>query len=96
MDLGLYSTAHTTQVLLHTASGSVQADAVTMESIRIGGAEVRNSHVLIHDLPELPFAVDGLLGLSFLGAYQVTLDTSRGELHLKSSSHKSSDLAENK
>lgn len=96
MDLGLYSTAHMTHVLLHTASGSVQADAVTMESIRIGGAEVRNSHVLIHDLPELPFAVDGLLGLSYLGAYQVTLDTSRGELHLKSSPDKLSDLAENK
>jgi len=88
LDLGLYSTAHTTHVLLHTASGSVRADAVILDSIRIGGAEIRNSQVLIHDLPDLPFTVDGLLGLSFLGAYQITLDTSRGQLHLKSSPEK--------
>ena len=96
LDLGLYSTAHTTQVLLHTASGSVKANAVTLDSIRIGEAEIRNSQVLIHTLPDLPFAVDGLLGLSFLGAYQITLDTSRGELHLKSSSEKFGGLVEKK
>lgn len=84
VELGLSSTAYATHVLLHTASGSVQADAVILDSIRIGGTEQRHSQVLIHDLPDLPFTVDGLLGLSFLGTYQITLNTSRGELHLKS------------
>lgn len=93
-DLGLYSTAHPTQVMLHTAGGTVQADSVVLDSLRIAGAEVRNSQVLIHDLPDLPLAVDGLLGLSFLGAYQVTLDAARGELRLRNSRSKSGDLSD--
>lgn len=93
-ELGLASTAYATRVLLHTASGSVQVDAVILDAIRIGGAELRNSQVLIHDLPDLPFTVDGLLGLSFLGAYQITLDSSRGELHLKSLPEKTRELGE--
>ena len=74
----------------------MKANAVTLDSIRIGEAEIRNSQVLIHTLPDLPFAVDGLLGLSFLGAYQITLDTKRGELQLKSSSEKFGGLVEKK
>ena len=93
-ELGLASTAYATRVLLHTASGSVQVDAVILDAIRIGGAELRNSQVLIHDLPDLPFTVDGLLGLSFLGAYQITLDSSRGELHLKSLPEKTRELGD--
>lgn len=93
LDLGIFSTAHTTPVVLHTASGVVQADAALLDSIQLGGTEVRNSHIVIHDLPDLPFAVDGLLGLSVLGAYQTTLDPSRGELRLVPSSDKSIGLA---
>ena len=81
-DLGLYSTARTNPVLLHTAAGPIYANAVILDSIRIDSAEVRNSPAVIHDLSDLPFPVDGLLGLSFLGAFQVTLDTRRGELLL--------------
>ena len=93
-ELGLSSTTYATRVLLHTASGSVQVDAVILDAIRIGEAELRKSQVLIHDLPDLPFTVDGLLGLSFLGAYQITLDTSRGELHLTSLPEKTRELGE--
>ena len=93
-ELGLAWTTYATHVLLHTASGSVQVDAVILDAIRIGGAELRNSQVLIHDLPDLPFTVDGLLGLSFLGAYQITLDSSRGELHLTSLPEKTRELGE--
>lgn len=94
LDLGLFSTGHTTPVVLHTASGAVQADAAMLDSIQIGGTEVRNSHIVIHDLPDLPFAVDGLLGLSVLEAYQITLDPKRGELRLTPSSGKTPELAE--
>lgn len=94
LDLGLFSTAHTTPVVLHTASGVVQADAAMLDSIQLGGTEVRNSHIVIHDLPDLPFAVDGLLGLNVLGAYQITLDQNRGELRLTPSSGKPPELAE--
>ena len=96
IELGLSSTAYATHVLLHTASGSVQVDAVILDAIRIGGAELRNSQVLIHDLPDLPFTVDGLLGLSFLEAYQITLDSSRGELHLRPTSVQSSEASDHK
>jgi clan AA aspartic protease (TIGR02281 family) len=92
LDLGLYAAAHNSHVLLHTAGGNVQADSVLLDSLRIAGAEMRNSQVLIHDLPDLPLAVDGLLGLSFLGAYQVTLDIARGELILKASQPKPDGL----
>ncbi|HNI69371.1 MAG TPA: retropepsin-like aspartic protease, partial [Nitrospira sp.] len=95
-ELGLASTAYATRVLLHTATGSVQVDAVILDAIRIGGAELKNSQVLIHDLPDLPFTVDGLLGLSFLGAYQITLDSSRGELHLKRPRVQSSEPSDHK
>lgn len=88
LDLGLYPPAHNSQVLLHTAGGPVRADSVLLDSLRIADAEIRNSPVLIHDLPDLPLAVDGLLGLSFLGGYQVTLDIARGELFLKASQPK--------
>jgi Predicted aspartyl protease len=92
LDLGLYATAHNSHVLLHTAGGNVQADSVLLDSLRIAGAEMRNSQVLIHDLPDLPLAVDGLLGLSFLGAYQVTLNIAGGELILKASQPKPGEL----
>jgi len=93
-DLDLYARAPTTPVTLHTAAGTVQAEAVVLDSLRIADAEVRNSPVLIHDLPDLPLAVDGLLGLSFLSAYQVTLDAARGELRLRSARSKSGDLSD--
>ena len=96
LDLGLYATAHNPHVLLHTAGGNVQADSVRLDSLRIAGAEVRNSQVLIHDLSDLPVAVDGLLGLSFLGAYQVTLDVAKGELVLRTSQPKPGGLPEAK
>jgi hypothetical protein len=48
---------------------------------------------LIHDLPDLPFAVDGLLGLDFFGAYQFTVDPVRGELLLKASPARVSDAS---
>ena len=45
-ELGLASTAYATRVLLHTATGSVQVDAVILDAIRIGG-RAQNSQVLI-------------------------------------------------
>jgi clan AA aspartic protease (TIGR02281 family) len=81
-ELGLFSRRPVASVTMHTVGGSVQADMVQVDSIRIGGAEVRNSIVAIHDLPDAPSDVEGLLGLSVLHQFEVTLDTARSRLHL--------------
>ncbi len=81
-DLGLFSLRPVSSVTMHTVGGSVQADMVQVDSIRIAGAEVRNSMAAIHDLPDAPPDIEGLLGLSVLRQFEVTLDTARSRLHL--------------
>lgn len=81
-DLGLFSLRPVASVTMHTVGGSVQADMVHVDSIRIAGAEVRNSIAAIHDLPDAPPDIEGLLGLSVLRQFEVTLDTARNRLHL--------------
>ena len=81
-DLGLFSRRPVESVTMHTVGGTVQADMVQVDSIRIAGAEVRNSIAAIHDLPDVPPDIEGLLGLSVLRQFEVTLDTARNRLHL--------------
>jgi clan AA aspartic protease (TIGR02281 family) len=82
-DLGIYSDQRGTSVTLKTAGGQVQADVVRVNSIRLGDAEVRNSQAAIYDVPDVPAGVDGLLGLTFLHQFAVTLDVAKGRLHLR-------------
>lgn len=81
-DLGLFSHRPVASATMHTVGGSVQAEMVQVDSIRIAGAEVRNSLAAIHDLPDVPPDIEGLLGLSVLRQFEVTLDTARSRLHL--------------
>jgi clan AA aspartic protease (TIGR02281 family) len=81
-DLGLYARRAAASATMHTVGGSVQADMVQVDSIRIAGAEVRNSLAAIHDLPDAAPDIEGLLGLSVLRQFEVTLDTARSRLHL--------------
>ena len=81
-DLGLFSRRPVASATMHTVGGSVQADMVHVDSIRIAGAEVRDSIAAIHDLPDAPPDIEGLLGLSVLRQFEVTLDTARSRLHL--------------
>lgn len=70
-------------VILNTASGSVNAQVVRIDSMKIATAEVLNSSAAVHTMPDFPAGVDGLLGLSFLHQFEVTLDSDKGELRLK-------------
>lgn len=70
-------------VVLKTAAGSVDAQVVRIDSMKIATAEVKNSSAAVHTVPDFPAGVDGLLGLSFLHQFEVTLDSSKGELRLK-------------
>jgi len=70
-------------VVLKTAGGSVDAQVVRIDSMKIATEEVRNTSVAVHTVPDFPAGVDGLLGLSFLHEFEVTLDTAKGELRLR-------------
>lgn len=81
-DLGLLSGGSSTSITLKTAGGSVQAEMTQLSTLRVGEAEASNVAVAVHDLPDAPPGIDGLLGLTFLNQFLVTLDTQKGELHL--------------
>jgi aspartyl protease family protein len=82
-DLGLNGSGRSTSMTLNTVGGSVRADVVRVESLGVGTAEVKNVAVAVHDLPDAQAGVDGLLGLTFLDRFLVTLDAQKGELHLR-------------
>ena len=85
LTLGLYSDSRSDLVTLNTVGGPVQAPLTRMKSIQLKEAEVTNSLVVIHDLPDSPDGVEGLLGLTVLQHFQVTLDPVNSILSLQPS-----------
>ena len=83
LELGLFSDSQLGTVTMNTVGGPVQAPLARMKSIRIGEVEVVNSLVIVHDLRDMPGGVEGLLGLSTLQNFQVTLDPNGSILSLK-------------
>ena len=82
-DLGIVPTASATTVTLATVGGSLRADVVQVETVSLGEAEASNVTAAVHDLPDAPSGVEGLLGLTFLDKFLVTLDAAKGELQLR-------------
>ena len=80
--LGLASSPVSTIVKIGTASGTIEAPLITIDLIQIGGAEARSVEAVIHDMPEFPSAVAGLLGLSFLNRFKVEIDREEGVMLL--------------
>lgn len=71
-----------TTVPFQTANGVIQAPLTSLESINVGGMEVRNLTAAVHDaLPDPKVA--GLLGLNFLSNFRIDIDTQKGLLHLE-------------
>lgn len=87
LELGLLSGPDNTVATVNTAGGPVQASLTRLDVIQVGAAEVRNMAVAIHDIPASPCDVVGILGLSFLDHFLVTLDTDKGQLHLGPRTH---------
>ena len=83
IELGLMSNTDTQVTTVNTAGGPVQVNMTRVDSIQINSAKVQNVLVVIHDLPEIQPGIDGLLGMSFLNSFLVTLDTKQGQLHLR-------------
>lgn len=65
-----------------TANGLIQAPVTSLESIAVGGMEIRNLPAAVHDAVPDP-EVAGLLGLNFLSNFRMDIDTQKGVLHLE-------------
>lgn len=69
-------------VPFHTANGVVEAPLTNLDSITVGGMEIKNLTAAVHDTtPDATAA--GLLGLNFLSNFRMDIDTQRGLLHLE-------------
>ena len=67
---------------IQTANGMIQAPLTSLESINVGGVEMKNLAAVIHDVvPNSQLA--GLLGLNFLSNFRMDIDTQKGLLHLE-------------
>jgi clan AA aspartic protease (TIGR02281 family) len=82
-DLGLLSDPSDGDLSLWTAGGEVGARIVTIKTVQVGGVSVLNLPVAVLGLPNPPEGIDGLLGLSFLNHFVVTLNPRTSQLHLK-------------
>lgn len=65
-----------------TANGIIQAPLVSIDSISVGGMEIRNLTAAVHDVLA-DSRVAGLLGLNFLSNFRMDIDTQKGVLHLE-------------
>jgi len=65
-----------------TANGVIQAPIINLDSITVGGIEVKNLMAAVHDIQADP-RVSGLLGLNFLSNFRMDIDTQSGLLHLE-------------
>ena len=65
-----------------TANGLIQAPVTSLESVTVGGMEIRNLPTAVHDAMPDP-QVAGLLGLNFLSNFRMDIDTQKGLLHLE-------------
>jgi len=77
-DLRLYSTGGGTRIGI---GGAVSVSTATLDAIRVGDADVKNMRVSIHDAPFNAFE-EGLLGMDFLGRFQMSLDIEKRVLIL--------------
>ncbi len=82
IELGLTSDPESQVATVNTAGGPVQVNLTKVKSMGIHSAKAKNVVVAIHDLPDIQPGIDGLLGMSFLNNFLVTLDSNKGQLYL--------------
>ncbi len=83
LDLGILGTTDNELLTVNTAGGPVQVNVNYLSSINIGNAKAENVAVAIHDLPDIPEQIEGLLGMSFLKHFLITLDAEHARLILR-------------
>ena len=78
-ELGITIDENTPFIPIYTASSLIFTPLVTLRSIQVGNAEVKNVDALIHDMPS---DSAGLLGNSFLNKFKVMIDSVNGKMTL--------------
>jgi len=71
------------KITLLTANGEIKADPSIIKKIQLGSAMKENVHAAVTPESKVFENCDGLLGLSFLRDYNVTIDYKKGILILK-------------
>jgi len=81
-ELGIDLGPSPTTLSFHTANGTINAPLASVGSMQVGGLEIKNITVAIHDVfPDASLA--GLLGLNFLGQFRLDIDSQAGLLNLE-------------
>jgi clan AA aspartic protease (TIGR02281 family) len=81
-DLSLDTTQSQKTIPFQTANGMIEAPITNLDSIAVGGMEIKNLTAAVHDAVPDP-QVSGLLGLNFLSNFKMDIDTQKGVLHLE-------------
>jgi clan AA aspartic protease (TIGR02281 family) len=85
-ELGIVLHAKLPTVPIQTVANVIHVPLVVLDSVEIGGMEVRDVTVAVHDIPifdpHLPGS-PGLLGRNFLGHFRVEIDLKEGFLRLE-------------
>jgi clan AA aspartic protease (TIGR02281 family) len=82
-ELGISPSPSAIKTTLQTANGRVTVPIIKVNSIKVGELEVRNVETALHDWLDTSNEIAGLLGLSFLNKFRVTVDSSQGHLILE-------------
>jgi clan AA aspartic protease (TIGR02281 family) len=78
---GIQMPENPTVLSFHTANGTIQAPLGSLRSMEIGGLELKDVTVAIHDVfPDA--AIAGLLGQNFLSQFRLEIDGGSGLLNL--------------
>ena len=81
-ELSINVGADTKTLPFQTANGLINAPVTSLDSITVGGMEIRDLPTAVHDAVPDP-QVAGLLGLNFLSHFRMDIDTKNGVLHLE-------------
>jgi len=80
-ELGIIIGENSPSIPASTVSGFILTPLVTLSSIRVGKAEMKDVDVAVHTMPS---GSDGLLGNSFLNKFRVMIDSVNGKMTLHS------------
>ena len=82
-ELGIAVTPDTQRITARTASGVITSPIVELESVKIGDAEATKVRAAVCDTCAVGALIEGLLGLSYLGQFNFSLDMERVHLVLE-------------
>lgn len=80
-ELGIDLNRRLPTIPLQTPGGMIHVPVVVLDSIEVGGMQVKNVTVAVHDSPLL--GKPGLLGIDFLKHFRVEVDFKEGFLLLE-------------